>query len=189
MGFHETAPGIYFPTESPVGIDRAQSGVIVDRAREVAAKRARLCVHGDPQEQLHEMLICLDKATYVRPHKHSGPESIHVVSGACDLVMFDEDGRIDACIPLGDYNSENVFLQRIAPSIYHTMIVRSERLIFHETTLGPFRRCNTDFARWAPEDRDVEAVRAFREELDTRVLNALQRAKEPANPTRPSRGT
>ena len=42
--------------------------------------RSRICAHRDSSDSLHEMLIVLSRASYIRPHKHFGKsESFHIV--------------------------------------------------------------------------------------------------------------
>jgi hypothetical protein len=52
------------------------------------------------------------------------------------------------------------------PLIWHTLIVRSEFLVFHETTNGPFNREDTIFPLWAPEEKEAEQVIGFIESLE-----------------------
>ncbi len=133
-------------------------------------KRIRLCAHLGQDDLLHEMLIVHEKSAYVRPHKHLGKsESTHIIEGLVDVVLFDDEGRIERVISMGDYASGKVFYYRMATPTFHTLIIRSEVLIFHETTNGPFDRSATIFAPWAPEDADVNAVVAFMSDLGRRV--------------------
>ena len=53
--------------------------------------------------------------------------------------------------------------------MFHTLIIRSDILVFHETTEGPFDRNETVFARWAPEDGDVESVSTCMASLDKQI--------------------
>jgi hypothetical protein len=57
----------------------------------------------------------------------------------------------------------------MAAPVFHTLIIRSDVLVFHETTNGPFDRRDTVFAPWAPQDGDVNAVSTFMADLDDRV--------------------
>lgn len=133
-------------------------------------KRIRLCAHLDQTDPLHEMLIVHEKSAYVRPHKHLGKsESTHIIEGLVDVVLFDNDGRIEQVISMGDYASGKTFYYRITTPIFHTLIIRSEVLVFHETTNGPFDIRATVFAPWAPEDADVNSVVDFMSDLDTQV--------------------
>ena len=133
-------------------------------------KRIRLCAHLHQTDLLHEMLIVHEKSAYVRPHKHPGKsESIHIIEGLVDLILFDDDGQLERVISMSDYASGNIFYHRMAIPIYHAMIIRSEVLVFHETTNGPFKRGDAIFAPWAPEDTDVNSVGDFMADLEKRV--------------------
>lgn len=133
-------------------------------------KRIRLCSHDSPDDRLHEMLIIHERSAYVRPHKHPGKtESTHIIEGLVDVVVFDDDGRIERVISMGDYASGKIFYYRMAIPVFHTLIIRSDVLVFHETTNGPFDRCDTVFAPWSPEDADVDSVNNFMTGLDNKV--------------------
>ena len=133
-------------------------------------KRIRLCTHLNQMDLLHEMIIVHEKTAYVRPHKHPGKsESTHIIQGIVDVVLFDDEGRINKVIRMGDYASGKPFFYRMAMPIFHTLIIRSEVLVFHETTNGPFDRTSTLFAPWAPEETDMNSVVDFLADLDKRV--------------------
>lgn len=129
-------------------------------------KRIRLCTHPQEIDSLHEMLIVHEKNAYVRPHKHPGKsESTHIIQGHVDVVLFDNNGQIERVINMGDFASGKPFYYRMEAPIFHTLIIRSEVLVFHETTNGPFKRSDTVFAPWAPEDSDKNAVYDFMADL------------------------
>lgn len=133
-------------------------------------KRIRLCAHTNPDDGLHEMLIVHGRNAYVRPHKHLGKtESIHIIEGLVDVVIFDNNGQITSVVSMGDYASGRTFYYRMAIPVFHTLIIRSDVLVFHETTKGPFDRRDTIFAPWAPEDGDVISVSTFMATLDDSV--------------------
>ncbi len=145
---------------------------LVRRALANNRKRARLCTHKNVKDELHEMLIVHTRNTYVRPHKHLNKiESIHIIEGMADLVFFNEAGDINGISPMGDYGSGLVFYSRISEPCYHSIVVQSERLVFHEVTSGPFQRADTLLAPWAPEDSDLTAVNRFVEFLYRQVKN------------------
>ncbi len=112
------------------------------------------------------MLIVLDAATYIRPHRHpKKSESFHVVEGALSVLLFGEDGDARRAIRLGDYASGRPFYYRLAEPIYHTVLVESAVVVFHETTNGPFDRAETEFAPWSPPEDDAEPGRRYLREL------------------------
>ena len=141
------------------------------RARRSPLQRARLCAHADPGEAIHEMLIVLVRGGYIRPHRHPGKsESFHVVSGTVDLAFFHEDGRLAEVLAMGEFGHPGrSFYCRMPEGLYHTLLIRSEELIVHETTNGPFDPSATDFAPWAPEARDAGACQAFLADLEARL--------------------
>lgn len=133
-------------------------------------KRIRLCAHTEQLDLLHEMFIVHERGAYVRPHRHHGKsESTHIVEGNVDVVLFSDDGRIEQVISMGDYKSGKTFYYRIAKPIYHTLIVRSEVLVFHETTNGPFNRSTSNFAPWAPVDTDEKSIIHYMSNLEEQL--------------------
>ena len=149
----------YLQAESRrVAVGAPEVGEWCARAARSPRKRYRLCAH-QPQDTIHEMLICLDAATYVRPHKHIGKtESLHVVQGFARLLFFTEDGRISEQVALGPFPSGQTFYYRIGEAVYHTLVIESETFVFHETTQGPFLREQTVAAPWAPDENQDERM-------------------------------
>jgi len=86
-----------------------------------------------------------------------------------DLVFFDETGGINCVSRMGDYGSGLVFYSRISEPCYHSLLIRSEKLVFHEVTSGPFQKQDTLFAPWAPEGSDLSAVKRFVEYLSSQA--------------------
>ncbi len=161
---------VFVADEDVVSLGPAVIADLKRRAASTPRRRCRVCAHPDPADPLHEMLIVLDGSTYVRPHKHLGKsESFHVVEGAADIVTFDDDGEISEVIELGDYASGRRFYYRLNVPRYHTVLVRSEALVVHETTNGPFVAEDVVNAPWAPGDDELEGRAAYLRELDARV--------------------
>lgn len=133
-------------------------------------KRVRLCAHDSPADALHEMLIIHERSAYVRPHKHLGKsESMHVISGRVDMVMMDDHGEILQLIEMGDYASGLPFYERVDKPVFHTLIIRSEVLVFHEVTNGPFLPATTVFPDWAPDGSDVGLAESYIQNLEQRI--------------------
>ena len=155
-------PSVMFATGDIV---QAGDGLIEDlvrEARETPLKRARFCLHHSPDDALHEMVIALLRASYVRPHRHlDKTESFHVIAGSLQIVLFDDDGRITKRILMGPRGSGRPFLYRLARADWHTVVVEDEWVVFHEVTRGPFRPEDTEYASWSPLDSDPEGVRQF----------------------------
>ena len=157
---------VLFCRDSIMRIDRTDVRQLVALANANSRERIRLCSHYDADDTLHEMLIVHSSNTYVRPHKHLGkPESFHVIEGRADIVVFDDNGDVRDVIQMGNYASNRAFYYRISTALYHTLIIRTDVLVFHETTTGPFNRKDTVFASWSPEEHYTVGCALFMEKL------------------------
>jgi cupin fold WbuC family metalloprotein len=170
-------PEVLYADEPVVTVDAAGIEEMKFAAGENARRRIRLCAHRGVDDPLHEMLIIHTIDAYVRPHKHLGKsESFHVIEGEVDVVIFDEHGGVAQVIQMGPFRSGRPFFYRIADPLYHTLLIRSPILVFHETTGGPFTRNQTVFAPWAPDDGDRDGVARFTARLNETVaaLSSMQ---------------
>jgi cupin fold WbuC family metalloprotein len=151
----------------------------IDELKKIAeinkSGKARFCSHSHPDETLHEMFIVHKRNTYVRPHRHlCKPESMLVLEGIVDYIMFDENGEISDVVRMDDYRSGNCFYQSIRKEYFHSLLIRSEQLVFLEITKGPFCKADTEFASWSPsvdaEDSVDEYMKNLEKNVDARVL-------------------
>lgn len=157
---------VFVATDEVVRLDAQAIELVRDRASKNARGRARICMHKDSAESLHEMLIAITSASYIRPHRHHGkPESFHLVEGAVDVVLLHDDGEIAEVVPLG---SGANFYYRLDTPRYHTLVLRTDVVILHEITLGPFVPGAGDAAPFAPAEGDP-AVGEYRDALARRV--------------------
>jgi cupin fold WbuC family metalloprotein len=167
---HAVNPEVLYADDRLVTVSRGQIGELVAAARSNPRARIRLCAHRAPGDALHDMLIVHGRSAYVRPHRHlDRAESFHVIDGRADLVLFDEGGTVSEVIALGDFASGLAFFYRMSDPTYHTLLIRSDVLVFHEATTGPFKPGGTSFAPWAPADGEAEAVSTFLAAVETHV--------------------
>jgi len=157
---------VLYPDEAVVVVGPADIEELKVAAKGNARCRIRLCSHRNVGDRVHEMLIVHERDTYVRPHKHLGKsESFHVIEGLCRVVLLDDVGQVVRIVALGDHASGRAFYYRISDPYFHTLVIESDALVFHETTAGPFDPAETVFACWAPQDgkearRYLEGLRA-----------------------------
>ncbi len=152
---------------------------LVYLAQKNPRKRIRICAHRQDSEKHQEMFIVHMKGAYVRPHRHtSRAESFTVLEGVVDVVMFDEKGNIANVIRMSDFASGFPFYYRIAEPVFHTLIIRSDYLLFKESTSGPFVREQTEFAPWAPADNQAAEVVAYNERLNEEIEPLLKETKK-----------
>jgi cupin fold WbuC family metalloprotein len=157
---------VLYADEPLVTVERADIESLKARAGANPRRRIRLCTHVSPEDRVHEMLIVHTSDAYVRPHKHLDKvESFHVIEGQGRIVIFDEEGHVEQVIPIGNYGSGRCFYYRLSSARFHTVLIDSPALVFHETTNGPFRPLETVWAPWSPPESDHAACSAYADEL------------------------
>jgi len=169
---------VLYSDEPIVKIQRSDMEFLKQKSCSNDRQRIRLCTHKDVDDKLHEMFIVHGKDAYVRPHKHlHKSESFHVIEGEVDVVLFDDSGNITEVIKMGEYSTGRNFYFRIAEPYYHTLLIRSDILVFHETTNGPFNYSDTVFADWSPDQSDMPGQREFIARVNKNVRELIQQAK------------
>lgn len=124
---------------------------LIDLSKANTRKRGRLCIHSSPDDQVHQMFISHSKGLYIRPHKHVDKvESMLVLEGKADYLSFTKDGHIVSKTVLAPYESDDTFFQTTDRNVYHTIVIRSEWLVFVEVARGPFVKEDTHFPDWSP---------------------------------------
>ena len=174
MALVQKSPEVFL-AEGPISeIGQGELDTLRAAVKASTKRRARINTHPDGDDALHEMIIAIDPTSYIRPHKHPGKsEAFHIIEGEVDIVVFTDTGEIDRIVPLGPPGSGRSFYYRMSSAFFHTLIIRSDVLIVHEITNGPFRPSATVFADFAPDDREPEKAAAYQGELRRRVA-ALQ---------------
>jgi cupin fold WbuC family metalloprotein len=165
-----------FVAEGPIAaIGQADIDILRFAVKSSPKKRARINAHCNDEDTLHEMIIAIDAKSYIHPHRHPGKsEAFHIVEGEVDIVVFAENGDIDRVVELGAPGSGRAFYYRMSDAFFHTLIIRSDVLIVHEITNGPFRLGQTEFADFAPKDTDTDKAESYMADVARRVAS-LQR--------------
>ena len=176
INVHPQNEEVLYAVDPIVRVNRQDISELIRKASGNARNRIRICSHRTAQDRLHEMLIVHTRETYVRPHKHLGKsESFHVIEGEVDVVIFDEEGAVADAIRMGSYESGKTFYYRIADPLYHTLLIRSDVIVFHEATNGPFRPEDMIFAPWEPDANDVAAQKEFLKRVERDVAALTRR--------------
>ena len=161
---------VYVAENKIVGFTNQDIAFLKDRLIHTGLKRIRICAHKNTDDTLQEMIIAFAKGSYIRPSKHLGKEeSIHVLEGTADFVFFDLSGKIIQVVPVGAPSSGLQEYVRTPVEVFHTVLITSDYFVVQETTQGPFKRSDTIFADWGPEDQHIEAVEKYMYELSQRV--------------------
>ncbi|MDD2752731.1 MAG: WbuC family cupin fold metalloprotein [Candidatus Omnitrophica bacterium] len=172
-------PEVLFADEPVVKLGRADIDLLLKKVWKNQRKRIRLCTHKGISDKLHEMFIVHTKDTYVRPHKHlNKSESFFILQGKADVVLFDQKGKIKQVIEMGDYSSGRKFYYRLAQPFFHSLLIYSKYLIFHEVTNGPFKKSDTIFAPWSPDINEVLSGKEFTAKLKKQLKKSKIRGKK-----------
>ncbi len=163
---------VYQAEDKIVSLNKSDVQFLKERLNKTGLKRIRICAHKSTEDTLQEMLIAFAKGSYIRPSKHiDKEESMHILEGTADFIFFDESGKITSVIPVGDPSTGQQVYCRTPNETYHTLLITSDYFVIQETTQGPFRRSDTVFTDWAPEDKDISAVDKYLERLAVEVEN------------------
>jgi cupin fold WbuC family metalloprotein len=162
MNLRKVNDEVFVALDSIVKIGPDELGFLKQQAATNHRKRARICAHKTDSDALHEMLIAISAKSYIHPHKHVGKtESFHIVDGVVDVVVFDDSGEIVEIIELGDVRSGCNFYYRLPENAFHTLLIRTDFLVVHEVTNGPFLRERTVLADFAPPEEQVSDAEAY----------------------------
>jgi cupin fold WbuC family metalloprotein len=136
-------------TQDTIYIDKKKLEELKILAQNDPNKRARICLHKDDGEMIQEMIIAFCKDSYIRPHRHiDKSESYHIIEGRIEIIFYNDNGiEIDKVV-LSDKIDEHPFLFRISNSAWHTVVPKSDFVIIHEVTKGPFNKNSSEFADW-----------------------------------------
>ena len=157
---------VFYTKKDLFSVSQEDIDFLIDLAKETERKRVRLCCHSKQEDVVHEMIIVHPKNAYVRPHKHlNKAESMTVLRGEVDYIYFDEKGAVIEIINMAGTTSKKPFYQTIRTEIFHTLVIKSEWLVFLEVTQGPFKREDTVFAKWSPEYLNKDETQRFIESL------------------------
>jgi len=145
-----------------IEIDHSLLHELKQRALRAPRRRARVCLHKSHQDSIQEMLICFCIDSYIPPHRHTNKnESYHIVEGRATVYILDESGRVRRQIEMGDFSSKKTFFYRLSTDAWHTMVPRTEFVILHEVTDGPFLQQDNDLPSWAPRVDDAAGVERY----------------------------
>jgi len=161
---------VYCSSQDITTLEKKDIHELIRLAEQTNRNRARFCSHGDPSMPVHEMFIVHPQSAYVRPHKHNGKsESMMVLAGEVDYVVFDEIGNIKDVTSMGNYNSGKPFYKSIDAGCYHSLLIRSEWLVFFEVTKGPFDRNDTVFGEWSPDEVDADGALEYIKKINDEI--------------------
>jgi cupin fold WbuC family metalloprotein len=163
-GFEAESAAVFRSVNDPVVVARHHVDELIAAARLAPAKRARLILHTNVEDRLHEMVIALPSHSCLHPHiNDKSDKSFLALSGQFALMRFSDDGsQVDAVI-LSAGSWPGGHMVRLRAPAWHTIIPLAGDTVFLETIVGPF--AGNRFAGWFPGEDDVLGREAFAERL------------------------
>lgn len=175
MTFRKVNEEVFIAEDAIVRLGDEEIAFLKRQAQVNARKRARICAHKTNDDTLHEMVIAISAASYIHPHKHLGKsESFHIVEGEVDVAVLDDTGTVVDVIQLGAIGSGRKFYYRLSKSAFHTLLIRTEFLVVHEVTNGPFDRDRTVLAPFAPSEDEADQARDYMKHVSDAVAEHLK---------------
>jgi cupin fold WbuC family metalloprotein len=147
--FSAVAPAVFQADGDPVIVDRDQIEVLIAAARTQPNGRARLLLHENRQDSLHEMIIALPATSCDHPHiNYKSGKSFTAVSGQFAVMCFSDDGSDATAVVLSAGSWPGAYMTRLRRPTWHTIIPIEGDTAFIETIGGPFT--GNRFAEWFP---------------------------------------
>lgn len=136
-------------------IDAARLADLSAEAQAAPRLRKNLNLHETLEDPIQRLLNALEPDTYIRPHRHPDGvwEVFVLLSGACTLLVFDEDGTVTERVELGQ---SGIRIAEIPAGCWHGVVSRTRGTVVMETKPGPY--VPGRFAPWSPEEGQPEAA-------------------------------
>jgi cupin fold WbuC family metalloprotein len=168
--FDQKTPSVFETAADPATVSSADIAALVIAARSAPNGRARLILHTDINDNLHEMVVALPPKSCDHPHiNFKSGKSFLALSGQFAVMRCSEDGSdIRAVVLSAESRWTGARLTRLRAPAWHTIIPLAGDTVFLETIIGPFT--GNRFADWFPETARPQA----REEW-TAKLRAIAR--------------
>ncbi len=141
-------------------IDNELLGKLIVQAAISPRKRTHFNLHPELSDPVQRLCIAMEPETYVRPHRHSDPETwevLIILRGSIALNVFDESGKV----------LERTVLKAGGPVIalefplntWHAPVSLEPGTVVFEIKQGPYKPIpEQHLASWAPSEGDPEAA-------------------------------
>lgn len=150
--FRPVSAAVYETDADPVVVTWGDIDGLVAAAPQAPAGRARLLLHPDRNDTLHEMVIALPKHSCDHPHiNFKSGKSFLALSGQFAVMVCSDDGsQVDPIVLSADAQRwPGGRIARLRAPAWHTIIPLAGDTVFLETIAGPFTE--NRFATWFPD--------------------------------------
>jgi cupin fold WbuC family metalloprotein len=135
-------------------INAALLDSLATKAKESPRKRAHFNLHPELNDPVQRLCIAMEPDTYVRPHRHSDPESweiLMILRGSLALLIFDDQGKVQERTVLTA--GGQVTAVEFPRNTWHSPVSLEPGTIVFELKQGPYKPIpETHLAAWAPAE-------------------------------------
>ncbi len=135
-------------------IDSTLLDALVAQAMAAPRKRAHFNLHPELNDPVQRLCIAMEPGTYVRPHRHSDPETwevLIILRGSLALNIFDEKGKVLERTVL---NVRGPLTALEFPlNTWHAPVSLEPGTVVFEIKQGPYKPISeNNLAQWAPAE-------------------------------------
>ena len=135
-------------------IDNAVLDSLIAQAKASPRQRAHYNLHQELNDRVQRLCIAMEPGTYVRPHRHSDPETweiLMILRGSLALNIFDDKGMvIDRTVLKA---GGPVLVVEFPQNTWHAPASLETGTVVFEIKQGPYRPIDEqNLAAWAPAE-------------------------------------
>jgi cupin fold WbuC family metalloprotein len=136
-------------------LDPSQLAALTEKARNSRRQRINQNFHATLADPISRLAIAMEPDSYVRPHRHADRwELLIALHGAFDVVVFDDDGTVNARHRLS--LSEGVSVLEFPANTWHSLVSLAPGSVFFEVKSGPYVPVGgADWMAWAPAEGEA----------------------------------
>lgn len=142
---------------------------VAEKAKSSPTGRFNLMVHKSLDEETQVIINGISKQSYVRPHRHNGPddrtEIFSIQKGKMKIILFKDGGEIEKVVDLDAGDPEKKIFE-VKTGQIHTVISGEEGVVVFELKEHPKGGYNPEkdkeFASWAPLENSDAAPKYFK---------------------------
>ena len=146
--FYKFLQGVYY-FSSKNKVLNFKDIVNIKKANKNRSNRSRICFHENINDTFQEMIISMNKNTFIQPSKHNYTETFMVIQGMSKYLFLNEKGNLVSDLRLGNYDSELPFILILPKNTLHSLLLVTSELLAFETTSNSFLKENTFFPSWS----------------------------------------
>lgn len=140
-------------TGEVVRVTREMLNELEMTANKSRSGRARILLHQQTDDLVHQMIIRHPADNLDRPHRNPyGEKSFTAIEGKFALMYFSEDGKSREAVVMSASELGYEHTVRLSGSLWHTIIPISGPVVFMEVAAGPFH--GNEFPVWSPSQHD-----------------------------------